>query len=81
MFNVLSGIVIFVLYIFNFLAYLIMKYQDREIKSRENLLRIVKIRMDRQDKMIDLMAKDLTTDYHSKEWVIQHYVERIDVEK
>ena len=77
-FNILSSIIIFVLFVFNFIGYLIMKRQDRYLKSRENLIRIAKIRMDRQDKIIDLMAEDLTTDYHSKEWVIQHYIEEIN---
>ena len=27
--------------------------------------------------VIDKMAEHLTTDYHSKEWVIQHYMEEI----
>lgn len=26
---------------------------------------------------LNLMADDLTTDYHSKEWVIAHYMEEI----
>ena len=28
-------------------------------------------------KQIDLMAEDLTTDYHSKEWVIKNYEEKV----
>jgi len=52
--------------------------QERRLKSRENLLKLAKIRMDNQDKIIDLMANDLKTDYHSKEWVIQHYIEEIN---
>lgn len=27
----------------------------------------------KQEKMIELMAKDLTTPVHDKEWVIEHY--------
>ena len=26
---------------------------------------------------LNLMADDLTTDYHSKEWVIQHYMSEV----
>ena len=77
-FDILSSIIIFVLFVFNFIGYLIMKRQDRDLKSRENLIKLAKIRMDRQDKIIDLMANDLKTDYHSKEWVIQHYIEEIN---
>jgi hypothetical protein len=29
-------------------------------------------------KMIELMATDLATDYHSKEWVINYYMEKIN---
>ena len=28
-------------------------------------------------KQIDLMAEDLKTDYHSKEWVIKNYEEKV----
>ena len=28
--------------------------------------------------VIDLMAEDMATDYHSKEWVINYYVEKIN---
>lgn len=30
------------------------------------------------EKIIDKMAQDLTTDYHTKEWVIAHYMEEIN---
>ena len=30
-----------------------------------------------RDKIIDLMANDLATDYHSKEWIIEHYLSEV----
>jgi len=77
-FDILSSIIIFVLFVFNFIGYLIIKRQDRDLKSRENLIKLAKIRMDNQDQIIDLMAEDLKTDYHSKEWVINYYIEKIN---
>ena len=34
-----------------------------------------------KDKVIDKMAEDMATDYHSKEWIIKHYTERINDER
>lgn len=31
----------------------------------------------KQTQLIDLMAEDLKTDYHSKEWVIKNYEEKV----
>ena len=31
--------------------------------------------------VINLMAEDMATDYHSKEWIIKHYTERINDER
>ena len=29
-------------------------------------------------KIIERMAEDLTTDYHSKEWIINHYINEVE---
>ena len=34
--------------------------------------------IEERDKIIDLMANDLATDYHSKEWVINYYMEKVN---
>ena len=34
--------------------------------------------IEKQDKIIDLMAEQLTTPVHSKEWVIEHYNQKIE---
>lgn len=44
------------------------------IRRKERLIRIAEIRMKNQEKLIDKMAEDLATDYHSKEWIINHYL-------
>ena len=56
-----------------FILYQIQVY--RYIKTTENLLRIAKIKFKQDEKLINAMAEHLTTDYHTKEWVIAHYME------
>lgn len=75
---VLKILLCIILVAYYIIATAVIHEQERRLKIRENLIVIAKIRMDRQDKIIDLMAEDLTTDYHSKEWVIQHYIEEIN---
>lgn len=58
-----------------FILYQIQVY--RYIKTTENLLRIAKIKFKQDEKLINAMAEHLTTDYHTKEWVIAHYMEEI----
>lgn len=53
-------------------------YIHSEIQAIEGLLKLLKIAIDNRDKIIDKMAEDLTTDYHTKQWVIKHYIEEIN---
>ena len=50
---------------------LIPTYLEKEMCK--NLLNYI----DKQQKVIDLMAEDMATDYHSKEWVIEHYLSEV----
>lgn len=43
------------------------------IRRKERLIRTITIRMKQQDKIIDLMGEDLSTDYHDKWWVLNYY--------
>ena len=53
-------------------------YIYSEIQAINGLLKLLKIAIDNRDKIIDKMAEDLTTDYHTKQWVIKHYIEEIN---
>ena len=49
---------------------------DEEVEVFEKLLKDYKYKnnlIEKQDKIIDEMAEQLTTPIHSKEWVIEHY--------
>ena len=43
-----------------------------------NLLRKVLSELEKQDKIINLMAERLTTPIHSKEWIIDYYKREIE---
>ena len=45
-----------------------------DYKSIENVL----LELEKKDKIIDLMAEQLTTPVHSKEWVINYYKKEIE---
>ncbi len=68
-------IIVGIIFTIVFILYQIQVY--RYIKTTENLLRIAKIKFKQDEKLINAMAEDLTTDYHTKEWVIAHYMEEI----
>lgn len=53
-------------------------YIYSKIQAIKGLLKLLKIAIDNRDKIIDKMAEDLTTDYHTKQWVIKHYIEEIN---
>lgn len=46
---------------------------DKEVNSWKIILNLI----EKQKRMIDLMAEDLKTDYHSKEWIIKYYEEKM----
>ena len=46
---------------------------DKEVNSWKIILNLI----EKQTQLIDLMAEDLKTDYHSKEWVIKNYEEKV----
>ena len=56
-------------------------YIYSKIQAINGLLKLLKIAIDNRDKIIDKMAESLTTGYHSKEWVIKHYIEEINDER
>lgn len=53
-------------------------YTHSKIQATGRMLKLLKIAIDNRDKIIDKMAEDLTTDYHTKQWVIKHYIEEIN---
>ena len=53
----------------------------RDCGTLNNSIDIVLNLLSKKDKVIDLMAEDMATDYHSKEWIIKHYTERINDER
>ena len=69
-------IIVGVIFTIVFILYQIQVY--RYIKTTKNLLRIDKIKIKQDEKLINAMADDLTSDYHDIEWVKRYYIEKIN---
>lgn len=69
---IIVGIIFTIVFIF----YQIQVY--RYIKTTENLLRIAKIKFKQDEKLINAMADDLTSDYHDRNWVKWYYTNKIN---
>ena len=48
--------------------------KEEFIKSCQKMIHTQAGELELLNETMELMADDLTTDYHSKEWVIQHYM-------
>ena len=48
--------------------------KDCQMIAMETVLNL----LEKKDKIIDLMAEQLTTPVHSKEWVIEHFNQKIE---
>ena len=46
---------------------------NQKLRGYRKLVKLKDKHLETQSKQIDLMAEDLTTDYHSKEWVMDYY--------
>jgi hypothetical protein len=78
---IIYSIVCTLIIIIDLIIIAINTYRIDEIKrqQRRDLDRITHLREDIRllNQTLNLMADDLTTDYHSKEWVIQHYISEV----
>lgn len=78
---IIYSIVCTLIMIIDLIIIAINTYRIDEIKrqQRRDLDRITHLREDNilLNKTMERMADDLTTDYHSKEWVIQHYMSEV----
>lgn len=71
-------IIVGIMFTIAFILYQIQVY--RYIKTTENLLRIAKIKFKQDEKLINAMADDLTSDYHDRNWVKRYYISKINEE-
>lgn len=71
-------IIVGIIFTMVFILYQIQVY--RYIKTTENLLRIAKIKFKQDEKLINAMADDLTSDYHDRNWVKRYYISKINEE-
>ena len=53
------------------------KQEEYTSSEVDHYIKIALNHTDKLQKIIDLMAEDMATDYHSKEWVIQHYLSEV----
>lgn len=78
---IIYSIVCTLIMIIDLIIIAINTYRIDEIKrqQRRDLDKIANLREDNKllNKTMERMADDLTTDYHSKEWVIQHYLSEV----
>ena len=51
--------------------------KEEFIKSCQKMIHTQAGELELLNKTMGRMADDLTTDYHSKEWVIQHYMSKV----
>lgn len=59
---------------YNFVKDIVEKYHDLTHNFLETDIAIIK----KKDKIIDLMAEQLTTPEHNKEWVIDYYKRKVE---
>ena len=64
--------------ILSILGLICIAYAYSQFKRHRSFFKLLKIAITNRDKMIELMAEDMATDYHSKEWVINYYMEKIN---
>lgn len=50
-------------------------------KGTKEALKIFEAELEKKDRIINKMAEQLTTDIHSKEWVINYYEREVEEEK
>ena len=71
---IISGIIILIQ------TYRIFK-KERLLKSSKKMIRVQANELELLNKTMGKMAEDLTTDYHDKVWIIQHYLREVRNEK
>ena len=59
----------------------LLEKKDKDIRRMQELLDLSDANNVKKDKIIDLMAEQLTTPIHSKEWVINYYEREIEEDK
>ena len=51
---------------------------DAKWNGNEKVLKVVLAELEKKDRIINKMAEQLTTDIHSKEWVIDYYEREVE---
>ena len=54
------------------------RLNERKMRKYRTENKGLKAEIEKKDKMIDLMAEQLTTPIHSKEWVIEYYTKEVE---